>query len=272
MMDRKLFVLLMVGIGALFFAGLLFFSDLDLGLVFGVALGIPSFIYASVQFAVAAGTVDGLIELKQQLSTKRLDEWPHFMRDISKLMKLAKKEIIIFCDFPAYGAVNSPRDYRRYLETIDHLRRDVDIKLLCLDEETRGKLARDFYADARNRKITSRYESPEYFLEKIQCLNNRALRRQFNDAETHETSFVMPLYFWIVDSEFAIFSIKRKFKNADVIEVGFQTSDRPLVEALSAIFEEYRELSKSHALYKKTAVGGTKTSAAKAGPPACLPV
>jgi hypothetical protein len=113
---------------------------LDPGLAVALALGLPSFIFALVQFYAADHTITRLKGLEHQLSTRRLDEAPYFMTDIVNLLDGTKSddgEVLIFCDFPAYGAISNPDDYQGYLAAVCERSADVGVRMLCLDEATR---------------------------------------------------------------------------------------------------------------------------------------
>jgi hypothetical protein len=183
--------------------------------------------------------------LEQQLSTRRLGEAPQFLPEIVRLIQEAKEdgEIIIFCDFPAYGAASRPSDYAKYVNAIKTRRKGVQVKLMFLDEDDRQRLAREFYESNQTSELvdSSRFPTAEHFVDFVSDANERALGDAFRDAEPFPNPRVMPLHFWIVDGERAIFSLQR-YKKRGVPEVGFETRDRSLVASLRGIFQHYTEI------------------------------
>jgi len=244
----------MLGLAVLIFVSL-WLSGLELGLTVALALGVPSFIYAAIQFDVGNGTVHRLIDLQHQLSTRRLDEAPFFLSNIAELLGKAEKEILIFCDFPAYGALSNPDDYKDYFEAIcRQVQADKpSVKILCLDESTRQKLAAESYRESESAKRKAGYRTEAQYLE--------AAKKENSEAEvafarlTRHTSLVMPLYFWVADGK-AIFSLRR-YAGERMTEVGFATSDKPLIDALRGIFDRYVEVDQRYCLVKKSDEGIT---------------
>jgi len=70
----------------------------------------------------------------------------------------------------------------------------------------------------------------------------------------------MPLFFWIVDNE-AVFALRRITDLGDV-EVGFRTSDKALVDALSDIFVRYIEMGNQYRLASLNSAATAEPTAA----------
>src|SRR3954451_11770597 len=83
---RRGFAWLMLIIAPLTFAALRQLG-VDIDLAAALALGVPSLFYAAIQFNAANGTAEKLVQLELQLSTRRLDEAPHFLCDIVELLE-----------------------------------------------------------------------------------------------------------------------------------------------------------------------------------------
>jgi hypothetical protein len=227
--------------------------DVDIGLATALALGVPSFVFAAIQFNVGNGTVAKLIDLQHQMSTRRLDEAPHFMDDIVDLLGKPGGEILIFCDFPAYGAISNPDEYKSYLRKVCERSEDETVKMISLDDEPRQKLAAESYRDAPTAKRKAGYRTEASYLEAVREKNFEAEETQFAHVERHKTSLVMPLYFWVVGRE-AIFSLRR-YAGDRMVEVGFKTSDRPLIDAFRDIFNRYLEVDEKYERVKKEGEG-----------------
>jgi hypothetical protein len=225
-------VLFLIAVGIF---GILCLFDVETGLAVAVALGVPSLGFAAIQFYVASDTIEKLVELESKMSTRRLDEAPYFMPEIVDLMQETKGEIAIFCDYPAYGAISNRHEYTRYLETV--CQRSEDVKMLCLDEPLRQELAGTDYEDSSRAKLKAKYPTKESFLEAVRTRNAEAEEVHFAGVDMHKTALVMPLYFWAGRRE-AIFSLRR-YAGDRMVEIGFKTSDKPLIDALWDIFDRY---------------------------------
>jgi hypothetical protein len=259
-----LFIGLMLLLGVVIGVVLPLLLDVELGLALALALGVPSLIYGSFQFADASDTINKLFDLEkalrsdterleQQLPTRQLGNAADFLPQIIEMLGEAEKRVTICCDFPAYGAITHPDEHVNYASALRHLRRDVEINLLHLDEAAQRDIASDAHGRVGNSVIPEEFINNEAgFLDHIAETNKRALEEQFRDAKRFETSFVMPLFFWIVDSQ-AVFALRRITKTGDV-EVGFQTDDRVLIGALRDIFTRYVEMSGRYQLVNKLPV------------------
>jgi hypothetical protein len=221
----------------------------------------------SVSYGLTKTTdnVDGLREelanstedLKTQLSTRRVGVFPGFMPKIVELLDSANARIMIFCDFPAYGDFSSSYS-REYAAAVR--KNATKISLLCLCKEERKNLVNKQISDKswaswrqeHSKKLREFLErlgtyplsglriDRDELMEILDQRDTQALDGEFKQAKVHETTQVMPLYFWIVDGEEAIFSLAPLIK-ASALEVGFRTTDSDLIEALEDIFERYRQ-------------------------------
>src|SRR5438105_2476331 len=236
------FTAAMVLLGLVIGVALWFVPKVEKGVVVAVAFGMPTFIYAVKQFRDARATIDELGRLEQELSTRLLGDAPRFLPELVRLIEEAKEggEIIIFCDFPAYTAATRPDHCAKYLDAIKTTRKKgIKVKLMFLDEDNRRKLAREFYESDQRSELPdpSQFPTTDDFLTFINTANFAALGDAFRDAEPFPITRVMPLHFWIVDGERAIFSFQR-YKER-VPEIGFKTRDSSLVTSLRRIFDHY---------------------------------
>jgi hypothetical protein len=237
-------VLVLVAVGIF---GLLTRLDVDLGLAVAVAVGIPSLGFAAIQFYVASDTIEKLVELESKLSTRRLDEAPYFMPEIVDLLERETGEILVFCDFPAYGAISNPSEYERYVEIVCKCRTQGAVRMLCLDESVREELAGAGYDEWPS--LRAQFHAKKDFLAAIKDKNVKAEEVHFTGVEMHKTSLVMPLYFWAGKKE-AIFSLRR-YAGDRMVEIGFRTSDKPLIDALWGIFDRYLTVDGQYSMVKK---------------------
>jgi len=244
----------MLGLGAGIFL-VLFGLGAELGLAVAVGLGVPSIFYAAKQFKVANTTVDKLneaidklFELEHQLSTRRLDEAPYFMPDIVALLEKDEDgRTLIFCDYPAYGAISNSDEFRNYRRAVCRRAERSPVEMLCLAEPLRQKLAGERYREPANARLRQDFTADGY-LDTVREANRDVLEEHFGAVEVSMTSQVMPLYFWVTETE-AIFSLRR-YAGDRMAEIGFRTSDKPLVDALRSIFERYGVIDESYSMVK----------------------
>jgi hypothetical protein len=198
--------------------------------------------------------------LEGQLSTRWIGVFPDYLPQIVDLVGSATESVVIFCDFPAYGEFTKWDTYGKYAEVIRE--KGPLVSLLCLDEDKRRALAEqqvstgggwESWRSAHEVQIGEYLADQEHDddpktisrqrLVSLLCAGDaRALRDEFGAAEKWTTSLVMPLYFWIVDNEKAVFGLA-PFVQEKALEVGFRTVDGNLIGALNGIFSRYKEES-----------------------------
>jgi hypothetical protein len=205
-----------------------------------------------------------LEEVRQSLSTRYLGHFPQYYPGIVELLKRAKREIIIFCDFPAYGSFtdqNSWIDYKQTLERKIH-QEEVRVSLTCLDAERRTKSVREqFFAtnqdwndwkiDTGNREQLKAFLKTHCFKQDLEHLDKeefftmvekdeiRALEETFATADVRKLDTYVPLFFWLIDGISAIFSIP----STSEIEYGFSTTDQKLISAFTDMRRRYRDVT-----------------------------
>jgi hypothetical protein len=261
----------------------------DPELALGVLGGLAVF-FAAIQFADARRTIRGLEgiggelsgstqelgklrgaldtsteRLEGQLSTRWIGTFPDFLPRIAELIGTAEKNVVILCDFPAYGEFSAPEAYARYAEVI-RKKAHLPIELLCLDDDPRWESIREQLSKggweswrSSNQSLIRNYltargrDSSEAsvidlddLVELLGTGDEGAMKEDFAATRKWVTTLVMPIYFWIVDGERAIFSLAPLMDPGEGdLEVGFQTLDRSLVNALEGIFLRYRDASQT---------------------------
>lgn len=276
-------------VGLLIAFGVRVLLDGSLGDVLG-ALGVTALVFAAIQFGDARRTIRKVKELGQglkestgrvedlraelvastgkieeQLSTRRIGEFPDFLPKIVELLSSADKgseSILICCDFPAYAEFSSaPSTYREYADCLQS--RGDQVRLLCLDDAERLTLLSEQIRESewQDWRTSHAVQLSEYLalhgrgatyetIEHRELLNifsrrdAETLDEAFADATVFATERVMPLYFWIVDGPRAIFSVAQ-FLPKGALEVGFYTTDESLISALKGIFARYQESVKT---------------------------
>lgn len=242
----------------------------DIAIVFG-ALGVLGVICAVVQFSDARNTIRSIKgighdlsasteRLEEQLSTRRIGKFPDFMPKIVELLRSATESVVIFVDFPAYGEFSKPEAFKEYAEVIEV--KSSLIQLLCLDDDARRKLTTDQVSnhpqddwkgsnEDRIREFLDFHDSPyefetlerDAFVQLLAAGDTNTLNEEFGAAERWVTKAAMPLYFWIVDDEEAVFALAQL--EPDALEVGFRTSDADMIGALKGIFERYKGMDQT---------------------------
>jgi len=204
-----------------------------------------------------------LIEIRtvaRSLSTRYIGQLPDYFPEIVALLKRARHDIVIFCDFPAYGSFtehDSWFDYRQILERkIQEGRRVV---LTCLDEDCRNKYVKqqlfkegqgwdEWKQSSGINKQLQHYlkkhpEAPnidelkEGDLLKLFADEERQMLQELSGAEIQQISTYMPLYFWLVDGSSAIFVVPSYSERA--IDYGFFTTDQKLILAFEGMRDRY---------------------------------
>jgi len=83
-----------------------------------LALAVAALIVAFVHLRGLDGAVTRIEKLQQGLSTQYLGEYPVFFPRIAKVVAGAQRNLIIACDFPAYGALSQPLTAEDYFHAI----------------------------------------------------------------------------------------------------------------------------------------------------------
>jgi hypothetical protein len=212
------------------------------------------------QVKLAKDHTDKLDSIRSAMPTHPIGPFPDCIRHIASLMEKANKEIIILCDFPAYGSFSAPHDFLPYRQVIEQkIDKGLKVEITCLKSERRIDLIHEQFSKgerewetwkrrhvqeflkAHHRDVTVEeltYTQFTSFLEEENLRILRMFREAFtkDDAKIHEVDAHIPIYFWIVDDS-AIFTIPIFSKTA--IEHGFQTSDKDIIRGFRAIRDRY---------------------------------
>jgi hypothetical protein len=201
---------------------------------------------------------DSTDRLEKQLSTHRIGKFPHFLHDVVELLHgdgdEAEGEIVIFCDFPAYGVFSGGAAFDGYVDAF--AAKSEKIMLLCLDHERRVELIKEQvgnsgwenwrsahqselkeYLERNDHSISSTTITQKTFVKILDQSDADVIDDQLVDAKIWLTKMVMPLYFWIVGKR-AIFALV-PFMEEEELEVGFETTDDALITALLGVFHRY---------------------------------
>jgi hypothetical protein len=196
-----------------------------------------------------------ITDLKGEVETHYIDNFPVFIPKIVQILGEAKKTITIFCDMPAYGVVSDPRGFRRYARVIQDKaeEKDIVVRMLHLNAPGRAATREIEFKDpweklgeeervaafiGKSRKKLDGADPKNDFLALIEERQVEALK-SFKEAgvDADETDLIMPLYFWIVDGEKAVFALTEFSEEAH--EPGFRTRSEKMIGAMEGIFERY---------------------------------
>ncbi len=218
-------------------------------------------------------------EVQQSLTTQYVGEFPHFISRISDILGKANNSVTIVADYPAYGAISAPPDSQTYVNRLEETctrlgknRAHGDSSCMIITMNRTGReasRATQFSVSAMHQKTewverrTADYAKGDksVFLRFLKFHPNEPESRDphsltFNDLNTlrkriddhvverlsavcYETNYLLTIHMWIVDEQYAVFSVPT-FEKGTAAEYGFYTADSRLVGALSAIAERFK--------------------------------
>ncbi len=204
--------------------------------------------------------IDRLEEVRRALPTQHLGKFPDYMSKIVDIVRSAQKEVVILCDFPAYGALSNPDAFLQYRHAIEERAAGgVTIEVACLNDglraaaiETELEKTADWKSWRRKPKNFEhlqkllirhgRHNKPDSVdredIARLLCIDDkRTLDETFGSAHRCALGTPVPLYLWLVDGSQAVFAIP-SFKQRS-IEHGFYTMDPRLIEGLLDIRSRY---------------------------------
>ncbi|MBO6881827.1 hypothetical protein [Winogradskyella sp.] len=205
-----------------------------------------------------------LSRIETSLSTSYVHMFPNYHEDIANLILRAKNSITLFYDIPAYGIMSNYQGWLQIKYALEkQIANGIKVNVYLYDDILRQEIFREQFQNSNqnfkdwctikenevnlekflNLFSDGRKESPEksldYYVEtslKIQ----RDQQKIFNskNVSVKEVSDIMPIYFWSRDENvegiFAIPSFSNKTS-----ELGFQTFDKNILEALEALRKRY---------------------------------
>jgi len=212
--------------------------------------------------------LDRLEEVRQSLPTQHLSKFPDYLDDIVRHIESARKEVIIFCDYPAYGVFSNAEAFLKYTHVLeDRASRNVRITLACLDEPLRHVKTEEEFSKSeewakwladpinvdRAHHLLLRYRSQtdpgavtrDEIVDLLGREDKRVLADTFATAELSLLGTAVPLYFWLIDGSYAIFAIPSYHERA--LEHGFYTQEPRLIEGLLDIRDRYLATATGHA-------------------------
>jgi hypothetical protein len=229
-----------------------------LGIILGiVALGVGLYHVMEIRRALA-----NLAVVQSSVSTQYLGKFPRFVADIVNLVNSARDSLVVVCDYPGYGEFSVPAQALEYQQALQRKKQaGVNIDFTCLDADFRKKNIADQFSSGewsnwqndaskkeealrflRSTSDHSKIDDPSTLelVEALHEVDERLLREPYLKS-VRQIALHMPIYFWIVDGQKAIFSIPTLAPGA--YEHGFITSDHALVQALLDMRDRYEKAS-----------------------------
>src|ERR1051325_10025570 len=97
--------------------------------IVSLALAVVALVIAIVHLTELDKTVQRLENIQDGLSTRYLGNYPAFFRQIVKVVGSAQKNLVIVCDFPAYGSFSEPSTFEDYSYAIKKRRQFVNLEV-----------------------------------------------------------------------------------------------------------------------------------------------
>ena len=189
--------------------------------------------------------------LERNQSTRALSWFPYHLDDITSLISSAQETIRI-AGIVSYGATFASS---RHAEIMSALRKKglsgVSIEYVTLSPKTLERMRglwfneknqeemQDFYEQVRSNRPLSVPDNPSDLLELIKKDNFRSIAQTEDIAAIHYVDELIPVHFWIVDKDRAIFT-NHTYSRGNA-RFAFWTRDRDYIEALYESWEFMRD-------------------------------
>lgn len=223
--------------------------------IVSLGLAVVALLVAVVHLVELSHAVSRIETVQEGLSTRYLGEYPVFFPKLVNVIRGAQRNIVIACDFPAYGELSQRQTADDYYYAIKKGRAHANLDVMFLNGPNRQRLLEELFspndwsnweADASKtasvaellrlhaRPPNSVHNRTE-FLRLLNDVNNEAVRDVFLNRASEAVSD-MPVYFWVADCREAVFAIANPH---DGTEHGFFTSDKSLIKGLLDMRSRY---------------------------------
>lgn len=234
--------------------------------IFGLLCAVVALIVGLVHIREIHSTLKTLHDVQDSLSTRFIGQFPEFFPEIVTLLKSAKREIVIFCDLPAYASFSDPHTFLDYQQTLERKIKDEEVRttLTCLGPAFRqNAIVEQFFGNGvewnewknhlEHKKSLRRFLAlhkrttpidelaKEEFLKILEAIGNRTIEDTLAGAEVRQIDTYIPLYFWLIDGMDAVFSIPSS--DEITLEYGFATTDQKLISALVEMRDQYHRVA-----------------------------
>jgi hypothetical protein len=207
--------------------------------------------------------------IQESLSTRYLDEFPHFIWDIVEAVKSAKKELIILVNVPAYTCFSENSGWFEYQTAIAKQIREKNVRvdLVCANSTVRTELSEielrvererwsewvsrqnniqkiQRLAQSLGKKISLEECTPDWLASSWEEADIEMLNKTFFGASIHQISIRPSIHCWIVDNNKAIFTFPNYYPgnayDSTGNSYGFETTDQRLITAFKKLIDVYK--------------------------------
>ena len=218
-------------------------------------LTLLSLLAAIYQLVQARNASKSLTDISGSMSTKYVGKFPDHLSEITRLLRTAKRKVVIVCDLLGYGYYSNPTHYMQYKACIADLSGgDIEVVITIYDEAramaaTKEQLGDSFDEISKSETFKNylnfynkRKEPPTTMAQFYDSMKDD-YRKQYNEFNVGtikirkaKASKSLPVFFWVVDDRAAVFSFPSL--SIDPPEVAFETSDRNLLQMFARIRED----------------------------------
>lgn len=238
-------------------------TSFDLALALISTIGLIATIIALVlslkQLRQAHCQTRELEGIGRSLSTRYVGKFPAFLPELVSLIESAERDLVIFCDFPAYARFSDPQRWLEYRQVLERKNRHNGFKLnfTCFDRQHRliesraqfgvtPETLEEWRRDTAHREmlqgLVNEYRvvatiedvDPGTFLELLERADTQVLDQVLTPPAMVRELPVIPLFFWIADGKEAIFAFP-----SGGSEYGFRTIDSQLISAFLDLVRQY---------------------------------
>lgn len=192
--------------------------------------------------------------LSRAAATRYINKFPENIKELTRMIATTESDLVIACDFAAYGNFSAPVEFRLYLEELKKLSENKKtVRVICYNDSiaanAREKQFGNDWIRIQNRPAFENFFSinpgisrPKSLKEFYDFLQTREaqLKRDMTDAGIHieHVDSELPVFFWISDKYRAALSFYTY--GDDPREMSFQTIDASLIGALLQVEKQIR--------------------------------
>jgi hypothetical protein len=226
---------------------------------------LASLIIACWQIYAARKQTKNLEQIQESISTRYIGDLTRYYPEVISLIEDARKTVVIFCDYPAYGCFTNSRYWRAYYNTLMEKQEKgkVRISLTCPKLPVRHDNDETEYFPNVTEEIWSEWKtdnrhnlkmfllntpdkqqnishsnveklidnlSRDRFFEMLLLADKWMLKNCFDEEDEQFIESSPPIDFWVVDGMSAIFALTN-YKEG-MSQYGFKTTDQKLIDAL----------------------------------------
>ena len=224
----------------------------------GIIFTVIALILAIMQTMMSRTSNNKILEISKSLSTRYLGKFPKDFGEIINHIDESNKSLKIIVDFATYGHYSNPAMYQKYLNKLQVILNDRNIKvqMIVYNEENRNYSRETWFPDKFEniiktesyKEYTNRYNIVNKFYNKndlflfLEKENMKIMNKNipFSKIDIIEGKNRYNIFAWIVDDEKLIFSMYVE-NGENPEEVYFYSQDSKIVEG----FVKYFEINKS---------------------------